>query len=59
MEKTKYTFRHFFIVDGQKKEIDPLKEPKVSNQCKLLWANLTTGKEHVLVEEENQYELPH
>ena len=54
MKNSKYKFRHFIIVDGQRKEIDPLKEPKISNQCKLLWANLTTGKEYVLVEDETQ-----
>ena len=49
MEKTKYTFKHFVVVDGQRKEIDPSKVDGISEQCKILWANMVTGKEHTLV----------
>lgn len=47
--KTKYTFNHFIMVDDHRKEIDPSNVEVISNQCKLLWANLVTGKEHTLV----------
>ncbi|MCK1996832.1 hypothetical protein MPH47_06250 [Psychrobacillus psychrodurans] len=49
MKKTKYTFSHFIMVDGVKKEIDPTKDDMISGQCKLLWANLATGKDHMLM----------
>lgn len=49
MEKTKYKFSHFIIVDGHKKEIDPYKDAEISSQCKLFWTNITTGNEHVIV----------
>ncbi|WP_342508301.1 hypothetical protein [Sporosarcina sp. FSL K6-2383] len=47
--KKKYTFRHFMIVDGKRVEIDPTKVSRIADGCKLLWANISTGKEHVLV----------
>lgn len=45
----KYTFKHFIVVDGEKKEVDPAKVSKISDQCKVVWTNITTGKEHTLV----------
>lgn len=48
MKKTKYTFNHFVVVEGQKKAIDPSNVDRISEQCKILWANMVTGKEHML-----------
>lgn len=48
MNKTKYNFSHFVIVEGEKKEINPYKDDQISSQCKLFWANISTGKEHTL-----------
>lgn len=49
MKKIKYSFHHFIIVDGQKKEINPNKVDFISDRCKLFGANLSTGKEHEIV----------
>ncbi|MEK3993665.1 hypothetical protein MKY29_02835 [Psychrobacillus sp. FSL K6-2365] len=49
MEKSKYKFNHFILIDGERKQIDPSKVEVISEQCKLLWANLATGKEHILI----------
>lgn len=49
MKKSKYTFSHYMMVEGVEKEIDPTKVDTISDNCKLLWANLATGKEHILV----------
>lgn len=48
----KYTFRHFIIVDGAKKEINPL-ESDIADKCNLAIAYMVTGKEHVLVGDSN------
>lgn len=49
MEKPKYSFNHYMVVDGQLKEIDPTEVSGIADECKILWANISTGKEHVLV----------
>lgn len=48
VKTTKYRFNHFIISDGQKKEIVPSENVEISAQCKLVWANMATGKEHTL-----------
>jgi len=47
--KTNYTFRHFVLDEWGKKLIDPSQVNVIKDQCKLLLANMVTGKEHDLV----------
>lgn len=54
MDKPKYSFIHYMVVDGQLKEIDPTKLSRIADEYKLLWANISTGKEHVLVERRDE-----
>lgn len=53
MKKSKYRFTHFIMTDGESKQIDPSKIDFISNQCKLFWTNMSTGKEHEIVRKMN------
>lgn|GEM_PF-3352108 len=52
IKETKYTVRHFKIVDGKKVRFDPYKDEELADRCKLELARMMTGKEHVLVPKE-------
>lgn len=49
MEKTNYTFRHYILDGGGKKIVNPSQVNRIKDRCKLLLANMITGKEHDLV----------
>ncbi|WP_018934495.1 hypothetical protein [Gracilibacillus lacisalsi] len=48
-KETKYTVRHFKLLDGKKVEFNPSENRELANRCKLALAHMVTGKEHVLV----------
>lgn len=39
---------HYMMIDGQKKQIDPLKT-NLPDRCKLAWAEMVTGQKYELV----------
>ena len=56
MKKPKYTFNHFMVIDGLKKEIDPRVQSNIADRCKLEWAYVTTGNEYVLADGDQNIE---
>lgn len=44
----KLKFKHYIKVEGEVREIDP-RQTGIADQCKLLFKNITTGKEHKLI----------
>ncbi|KGX84455.1 hypothetical protein [Pontibacillus litoralis] len=48
-KKVSYNVRHFRLVDGEKQELNSHDYKELADRCKLAYAFMTTGKEHVLV----------
>lgn len=56
MKNKKYNIRHFMVVDGEKKEIDPSKIERIADQCKLLGQRCQL-ENNVLVKKEQDEDL--